>query len=109
MFNCLNATLKLAMAGYYQASTLQHRDMIETLLLLDYFQGDRSLIARWRLADDKVLSSEFAPVKVRIALDTRGAFIGKKRAEAHKLFSTLAAHPHPRGFLMLKLPNGSHH
>ena len=109
LFNCLNATLKLALSGYYQASTLQHRDMIETVFLLDYFHDDRTLIAQWRTADEKVMRAKFGPVEVRKALDTRDGFTGKKRAEAYKLFSTLAGHPNPRGFLMLKLPDGNHH
>lgn len=109
MFNCLNATLKLLLSGYYQASTLQQRDMIETFFLLDYFLTDRSLIARWRLADDKALRSEFAPVSVRKALDARDAFEGQKRAALYKLFSSLAGHPHPRGFQLIRLPNGLHH
>jgi hypothetical protein len=80
MFNCLNATLKLLLSGYYQASTLQQRDIIETFFLLDYFLTDQSLVARWRLADDKTLRSEFSPVNVRKALDARDAFTGEKRA-----------------------------
>ncbi len=109
MFNGLNTTLKLLQAGYYQASTLQQRDIIETFFLLDYFLADRSLIARWRLADDKVLRDEFAPVVIRKALDARDAFTGQKRAAHYKMFSSLAGHPNPRGFQMLKLPDGSHH
>lgn len=109
MFNCLNATLKLLLSGYYQASTLQQRDMIETFFLLDYFRTDRSLIARWRSADDKTLRSEFAPVSVRKALDDRDEFKGQKRAAHYKLFSSLAGHPNPRGFQLIRLPNGLHH
>jgi hypothetical protein len=109
MFNCLNATLKLLLSGYYQASTLQQRDIIETFFLLDYFLTDQSLVARWRLADDKTLRSEFSPVNVRKALDARDAFTGEKRAAHYRLFSSLAGHPHPRGFQLIQLPNGEHH
>ena len=109
MFNCLNATLKLLLSGYYQASTLQHRDLIETFFLLDYFSRDRKQIARWRMADDKTLANEFRPVNIRKALDEQDGFTEKKRAAAYKLFSDLAGHPHPRGFQMLKLPDGNHH
>ena len=108
IFNSLNATVKLLLSGYYQASTLQHRDLIETIFLLDYFQGDRTLIAQWRASDENALHSRFAPAKVRKALDARDGFTGKKRTEAYKTFSTLAGHPNPRGFDMLKLPNGKH-
>jgi len=109
MFNCINATLKLLLSGYYQASTLQQRDLIETFFLLDHFSTNRPLIAKWRLADEKVLRDQFSPVAVRLALDARDSYTGKKRAEYYKLLSSLAAHPHPRGFLMLKLPTGDHH
>ncbi len=109
MFNCLNATLKLLLSGYYQSSALQQRDIVETFFLLDYFSTDKALIARWRLADDKVLRDEFSPVAVRKKLDERDEYTAKKRAELYKLFSTLAGHPNPRGFDMLRLPNGDHH
>jgi hypothetical protein len=109
MFNCINGTLELLLSGYYQASTLRQRDLLETSFLLDLFSTNRQLIAQWRLANDKVLREEFSPVAVRIVLDARDAFTGKKRAEHYKLFSSLAAHPHPRGSQMLKLPNGNHH
>lgn len=109
MFNCMNATLKLLLSGYYQASTLQHRDLIETFFLLDFFSQDRAQIARWRQADDRTLMAEFRPIHIREALDKRDGFTEKKRAAAYKLFSTLAGHPHPRGFQMLKIPTGDHH
>jgi hypothetical protein len=109
MFNGLNATLKLLLSGYYQASTLQHRDLLETVFLLDFLQGDRSLIARWRRADEKELRAVFGPVEVRKALDARDGFTGKKRAAAYKIFSTLAGHPNPQGFRMLRLQTGDHH
>jgi hypothetical protein len=48
-------------------------------------------------------------VMVRKALDARDAFTGEKRAAHYKLFSSLAGHPHPRGFQLIQLPNGSHH
>ena len=108
LFNCLNVTLKLLLSGYYQASTLQQRDLIETSFLLDHFLSDRSLIARWRLADEKTLRTMFSPASVRKVLDTRDAFTGQKRAEHYRLFSSLAAHPHPRGFQLVRLSDGKH-
>lgn len=109
MFNCLNATLKLLLSGYYQASTLQQRDMIETFFLLDFFLTDKSQITKWRQADERTLRNSFAPVVVRKALDARDSFAGEKRAAHYKLFSSLAGHPHPRGFQMFQLPDGNHH
>ena len=109
MFNSISATLKLLLSGYYQNSILQQRDLIETVFLLDYFSGDTALISRWRGADEKTLREEFSPVAVRKKLDERDQYTGKKRAELYKLFSTLAGHPNPRGFDMLKVSSGDHH
>jgi hypothetical protein len=46
VFNAAASALKLLMSGYYQASALQQRDMLETAFLLSYFQSDRALIAQ---------------------------------------------------------------
>jgi hypothetical protein len=52
-FNAFGASLKLALSGYSQNSALLLRDVMETVFLIDYFAGDRSLIERWRFADKK--------------------------------------------------------
>jgi hypothetical protein len=109
MFNGLNTSLKLLLSGYYQNSTLQQRDTLETVFLLDYFSTDKAVVTRWREADDKAYREEFSPVAVRKKLDERDSYTGKKRAEAYKLFSTLAGHPNPKGFDMLRLPSGDYH
>jgi hypothetical protein len=41
------------LSGYSQNSALLLRDVMETVFLIDYFAGDRSLIERWRFADKK--------------------------------------------------------
>jgi hypothetical protein len=48
LFNATASVLKLLLSGYYQTSLLQHRDLVETIFLLDYFRTDQSLIAEWR-------------------------------------------------------------
>lgn len=68
------------------------RDVLETVFLIDLFAGDRTLIERWRFADEKARIKDFGPVKVREALDTRDGFTGKKRYESYKMFSELAGH-----------------
>lgn len=81
LFNAFAASLKLALSGYGQNSALILRDVLETAFLLDYCRTDRAAITRWRLADEKARRTEFAPVKVRDALDKRDGFTGEKRAK----------------------------
>jgi hypothetical protein len=100
-FNAFGASLKLALSGYHQNSALILRDVLETVFLIDYF-GDRSLIARWRFADEKTRRDEFSPVKVREALDKRDGFTSKKRFEIYKQFSELAGHPNMKSAFMMR-------
>ena len=101
MFNAFGASLKLALSGYAQNSALVMRDILETVFLIDLFKGDRSLIERWRVADEKA-RKDFLPVRVREALDARDGFTSKKRADTYKLFSELAAHPNMKSVYMLR-------
>lgn len=101
-FNAFAASLKLALSGYGQNSTLIMRDILETVFLLDLFDGDRSSIERWRCADKAERLKHFRPVKVRDALDQRDGFDGKRRAEHYKLFSELAGHPNMEAVHMLR-------
>jgi hypothetical protein len=109
LFNTMTGALRLLLSGYFQAATLLQRDLIETFFLLDYFSTDLTLVQRWRTADEKTLRDELKPVIVRMALDKRDGFMEKKRAASYKLFSSLAAHPNPVGFAMLRVGNGDHH
>ncbi|MBN9032221.1 MAG: hypothetical protein BGO05_02265 [Rhizobiales bacterium 63-7] len=101
-FNAFGASIKLALSGYSQNSALILRDVLETAFLLSYFAGDRSLIARWRLADEKSRQRDFGPVKVREAIDARDGFTGKKRYETYKMFSELAGHPTMKSAFMMR-------
>jgi len=101
-FNAFGASIKLTLSGYHQNSALILRDVLETVFLLDLFAGDRSLIERWRLADKKVQRKEFAPVKVREALDTRDGFTSKRRFEIYEQFSELAGHPNMKSAWMMR-------
>jgi hypothetical protein len=107
VFNGLAVTLKLLLSGYYQASALQLRDVLETVFLLDFFQSDRSLIAQWRNLPDKERRRKFAPAAVRKSLDKRDQFTSGKRDAAYDLFCRLAAHPNPDGATMLIPVKGS--
>lgn len=101
-FNALGASLKLALSGYFQNSALIMRDVLETVFLLDLFEGNRALIAKWRNADKKSRMKDFAPIKVREALDNRHGFTSKKRAETYELFSELAGHPNIKSSWMMR-------
>jgi hypothetical protein len=61
VFNAFGASVKLALSGYCQNSTLIMRDIMETAFLIDYFSSDRKLIERRRLADRKTRIREFRP------------------------------------------------
>lgn len=106
VFNGAASALKLLMSGYYQASALQQRDLLETAFLLSYFQSDRALIAQWRGSDGRARQKNFAPVVVRRALDDRDGFTERKRDKAYKLLCELAGHPTHAGFRMLTNQHG---
>jgi hypothetical protein len=101
-FNAFGASLKLALSGYSQNSALIMRDVLETVFLIDYFAGNRSLIERWRFADKKTRRDEFSPVKVREALDARDGFTEKKRFAIYEQFSELAGHPSMKSAFMMR-------
>lgn len=104
-FNALASSIKLMMSGYYQNSAMNMRDILETVFLVDLFRTDRSLISKWRHADDKTLRKTFGPVVVRKALDDRDGFNERKRKKMYRMFCELAAHPTMKGFAMLR-PKG---
>lgn len=102
MFNAFGASLKLALSGYIQNSALVLRDILETVFLLDLFGGDHSLIAKWRLADARVLRQDFSPAAVRKTLDSRYGHTTRKREDLYKLFSELAGHPTMKSTWMMR-------
>lgn len=102
VFNAFAASIKLSLSGYSQNAALIMRDVLETVFLLDLFRTDWSAVERWRYADDKARKNEFAPVRVRKALDARDGFEGKKRAEHYKLLSELAGHPTMKSVFMMR-------
>lgn len=101
-FTAFGASLKLALSGYGQNSVLAMRDILETIYLVDLFQGDRAQITRWRLAEGKDRWRNFKPSEMRKALDKRDGVLGKKRAARYQLFSELAAHPNMKSHLMMR-------
>ena len=92
-FNAFGSSLKLALSGYGQNSALIMRLILEIVFLLELLEGDRSLIERWRCADEKERKEKFWPAQVRKDLDDRCGFKEKKRGQHYKLLSEFAAHP----------------
>jgi len=101
-FNAFGASAKLALSGYSQNSALILRDVLETVFLIDYFAGDRTLIGRWRFAEKKARMKDFGPVKVREALDARDGFTEKRRFAMYEMFSELAGHPTMKSAFMMR-------
>lgn len=106
LFNAFGASVKLALSGYTQNSTIIMRDILETVFLISLFEGDPAAISRWRQADRKARLRQFSPVRVRETLDKRDGFSGRKRAEMYELFSELAGHPTMKSHLMLRPKKG---
>lgn len=100
-FNAIASSLKLMLGGYYQASALHIRDLLETTFLIDYFSTDSALVTRWRTMSDRDRKIAFRPITVREALDKRDGFTTMKRREAYELLCKLAGHAKPEGAVML--------
>ncbi len=100
-FNALASSLKLMLGGYYQASALHIRDLLETTFLIDYFSTDPALLTRWRTTSDRDRKIAFKPITVRDALDKRDGFITMKRKKAYELLCKFAGHATPEGAVML--------
>lgn len=101
LFNGFGSALRLMTAGYYQHAAMIQRDLLETVFLIAYLHLHPKKILTWRTADEKKRMKEFAPARIRIALDQHQGLIEKKREATYKLFCELAAHPTYKGFQML--------
>lgn len=105
VFNSYASAIKLAFSGYYQASVMVLRDIIETSELVEFFLLDSGHIARWRIADRETLVKKFGPSVVRKELDRAAGKGESRRKEIYQKFSHYAAHPSVDGFAMLR-PKG---
>jgi hypothetical protein len=101
LFNACGASFRLIVSGYYQIAAMVLRDLLETVFLLGFFKIQPASIKVWRTADEAIRKKEFAPIKVRKALDEKDGFTEKKRAGAYNLLCELAAHPTYKGLVML--------
>jgi hypothetical protein len=105
LFNATVSAFGLILGGYYQNSVILLRDLLETGFLVDYLAIDRNKIQEWRRSSDKERQHQFAPLKVREALDEHDNASGKKRGQIYKLMCNYGAHPTFAGFRLVS-PNG---
>jgi hypothetical protein len=109
LFNGAASALQL-LAGYYQISGVNQRDLLETAFLIDFLHSNPAQIAVWRGCEEADRNKQFSAVKIRIALDARDGFTEQKREQHYKLLRSLAAHPSFVGFQMLRpVPSGDAH
>jgi hypothetical protein len=92
LFNAAAASIKLALAGYYQKAFDQLRDVIETYFLVDYLSSCPEKIEEWKRADKKKRISHFGPGIIRTALDKRDGYTSGERKKIYDLISELASH-----------------
>lgn len=103
IFNSIASSLKMLLSGYYQGSLMFQRDILETSFLLDFFTIERpdgqSEISAWKVCEKRHI--EYAPVKIRIALDERDDLTEQKRRERYVELCEYGTHPSYAGFIML--------
>ena len=85
LFNGSASAVHHMLAGYYQNSVMQQRDLLEVSFLLDYFRTDRALILEWKAANESQRNQKFGAFQVRTALDDRDGFTERKREKHYKL------------------------
>ncbi|MDR6634582.1 hypothetical protein J2X72_003392 [Phyllobacterium sp. 1468] len=110
VFNSIASGLKLMFGGYYQASGLQIRYVLETGWLIDYLKTDPALVQIWKVTPEDKRQNVFRPGLVRDKLDKRDGFKEKKREAHYKRLCVLCGHPSFAGFTMLRSEsNGDAH
>jgi hypothetical protein len=110
LFNGLGTAVNNMLSGYYQASVMLQRDLLEVSFLLDYFKSNPTLIKEWKVSSESERSKNFGAFAVRTFLDDRDGFTERKRAEHYKLLCNLGAHASYLGFQMLQpVPGGDAH
>ncbi len=102
LFNSMAGAVQSLMAGYYQNSVMQMRDVLEIGFLLDFFRSDKTAIALWNKCDEGERNRQFSAYKVRTTLDERDGFTEQKRKEHYQLLCSLGAHVSPKGFELLR-------
>jgi hypothetical protein len=102
LFNGSASAVRDMLAGYYQNSVMQQRDLLEVSFLLDYFGTNPALIVEWKASTESERNKKFGAFQVRKSLDDRDAFTERKREAHYKLLCNLGAHASYQGFQMLQ-------
>lgn len=102
IFNSIASAIKLMLSGYYQASGLQIRYILETGWLIEYLKTDPLLVQTWKITPESDRQNKFGPGLIRDKLDKRDGFIEKKRTAHYKRLCVLCGHPTFAGFTMLR-------
>ena len=103
------ATLSLMRCGYYDEALALTRNVGEAANLLTLFNRDALSFQKWRSATERVRKNEFAPVKVRLALENIGLNdLGLVREERYRQLSHIRTHlspgAKPQAYNALDLP-----
>lgn len=88
------SALSLLRQGYYDESLALARNMGETANLLALFVKMPSRMQEWKHADQKVRLRDFAPVRVRLAMEEAGAS-SPIDEERYRKLSSVATHVSP--------------
>jgi len=90
------AALSLMRHGYYDEALALARNVGEAANLLTLFSRDAQSFEKWRSANENVRKREFAPVKVRLKLETLGLNdLGLVREERYRQLSVIGTHQSP--------------
>ncbi len=91
------ASLDFALNGFYQASLMLARDMLETSYLLADFALNPGHVRQWETAKSSKDKEPFKPVKLRERLDAHYGSHNKQRDNQYRFLSSVAGHPSLEG------------
>jgi hypothetical protein len=101
LFNSTACAVDLVLSGFYQGATTHVRDVLEVSFLLADFLDVPDHIKKWRTLSEKDREQLFKPAAVRMRLDDRDGYVGKRRAVAYKTLSKFGGHITPEGNFLL--------
>ena len=94
-FDAMSHCVRGALSGNYSGSAMYARDLIETQFLISYLMEEQGRPEAWLKADPETVRRNYAPWKIREALDKRDGFSEQKRKKHYDALSALGSHPTP--------------